>query len=92
VAAGLLPKGAGRCGLQEVVCRVWGVGDQEAVPGAATRLLGASSARAQVDEVEEAGFRRLVRKMRAVVAGEGAARLAGAVVEEEGAARQSARR
>jgi hypothetical protein len=42
--------------------------------------------------VEEAGFRRLVRKMRAVVAGEGAARLAGAVVEEEGAARQSARR
>jgi hypothetical protein len=57
--------------------------NQEVDPGAA----------AQINEVEEeAGYRRLMGKMRAVVVGEGAARLAGAVVvEEEGAARRPAR-
>jgi hypothetical protein len=35
---------------------------------------------AQVNEMEEAGSRRLLGKMRAVVVGEGAARLAGVVV------------
>jgi hypothetical protein len=58
---------------------------------------GGSAARgpvgeSQVDEVEEAGFCRLLGKLLAVVVGEGAARLAGVVVvQEEGAARQPAR-
>jgi hypothetical protein len=64
---------------------------RRSIPGGGSAARGPVG-EAQVDEVEEAGSRRLLGKMRAVVVGVVAARLAGVVVvQEEGAARRPAR-